>query len=156
MDTTKRTYFSTIQIFGTLHEWYHLSEELWQLQPNGQWHTQLNTNHQLTQTLPPHDEYIMEIRQQWISTPFEDQTTVFQELQQYFQVSSVELSLDLHVPNVSLERIYAPLVVHNDGALMEFVQGEERCLKFINQDLHFCKSRISHRLSQTFLTLQHH
>ena len=75
--TTKCTYFSTAQIFGTLHEWYNLWEELQQLQPSGHRHTQLNTNHQLTQTLPPHDEYIMEIRQQWISTPFEDQTTVF-------------------------------------------------------------------------------
>ena len=55
-------------------------------------------------------------------------------VQQDFQLSNVELSLDLHVPNVSLERIYAPPVVHNDQALMEFTQGEERCLKFINQD----------------------
>ena len=75
----------------------------------------------------------MEIRQQWISTPFEDQTTVFQDLWQDFQISNVELSLDLHVPNISLERIYALPVVHNDRALMEFIQGEERCLKFINQ-----------------------
>ena len=50
----------------------------------------------------------MEIRQQWISTPFEDQITVFQDLQQDFQVSNVELSLDLHAPNVSLERIHSP------------------------------------------------
>ena len=60
-----------------LHEWYNLWEELWQLQLSGQQHTQLNTNHQLIQTLPPYDEYIMEIRQQWISTLFEDQTTDF-------------------------------------------------------------------------------
>ena len=82
----------------------------------------------MTQTLPPHNEYIMEIRQQWISTPFEDQTTVFQDLQQDFQVSNVELSFNLHAPNTSLERIYAPPVVHNDRALMEFIQGEERHL----------------------------
>ena len=76
----------------------------------------------------------MEIRQQWISIPFEDQTTIFQDLQQDFQVSNVELSLDLHVPNVSLERICAPPAVHNDCALTEFIEGEERCLKFVNQD----------------------
>ena len=56
-------------------------EELRQLQPSGQRHTQKNTNYQLIQTSPPYDEYITEIRQQWISTPFEDQTTVFQDLQ---------------------------------------------------------------------------
>ena len=79
----------------------------------------------------------MEIRQQWIPTPFMDQATVFQDLQQDFQVSNVEFSLDLHVLNVSLQRIHTPLVVHNDRALTEFIQGEERCLKFINQDLMF-------------------
>ena len=56
-----------------------------------------------------------------------EQTTVFQDLQQDFQVSNAEFSLDLHIPNVPLERIHAPLVVHNDRALTEFIQGEERC-----------------------------
>ena len=67
----------------------------------------------------------MEIRQQWIPTPFMEQATVFQDLQQDFQVSNAEFSLDLHVPNVSLERIHTPPIVHNDGALTEFIQGEE-------------------------------
>ena len=113
-DTTKRIYFSTVQLFETLYEWYNLWEELQQLQPCGQQHTQLKTDDQLIQTSPPYDKYITEIRQQWISTPFEEQTTVFQDLQQDFQVSNVELPLDLHVLNVLLERIYAPPVVHND------------------------------------------
>ena len=113
-DTIKRVYFLTAQLFATLYEWYNLWKELRQLQPNGQQHTQLKTYGQLIQTSPTYDEYITEIRQQWISTPFEDQTTDFQDLQQDFQVSNVELSLDLHVPNISLERIYDPLVVHND------------------------------------------
>ena len=81
-----------------------------------------------------------------------DQTTVFQDLQQDFQVSNVELSLDLHVPNVSLERIYAPPVVHNDHTLTEFIQGEERCLKFINQDLMFLQE--SH-IPSTFTNVSH-
>ena len=113
-EPTRQVYFSTAQLFKTLYEWYNLWEELWQLQPNGQQHTQLKTYDQLIQTSPPYDEYITEIRQQWLSTPFEYQITVFQDLQQDFQLSNVELSLDLHVPNVSLERIYAPPVVHND------------------------------------------
>ena len=94
----------------------------------------------------------MEIRQQWISTPFEDQTTVFQNLQQDFQVSNVELSLDLHVPNISLERIYTPLVVHNDHALTAFSQGEERCPKFINQDLMFLQEL---HIPSTFTNVSH-
>ena len=108
----------------------------------------MKTYGQLIQTSPPYDEYI----KQWISTPFEDQTTVFQDLQQDFQVSNVELSLDLHVPNVSLERIYAPPVVHNNQALTEFIQGKERCLKFINQDLMFLQE--SH-IPSTFTNVSH-
>ena len=94
----------------------------------------------------------MEIRQQWIQTPFEDQTTVFQDLQQDFQVSNVELSLDLHFLYISLERINAPPVVHNDHALMEFIQGEERCLKFINQDLTFLQEL---HIPSTFTNVSH-
>ena len=87
--------------------------------------------------LPPQDECITEIRQQWILTPFEDHITVSQDLSQDPQVDTVELSFDLHFPNITQERINTPPVVHNDHALKEFIQGEERCLKFINQDRTF-------------------
>ena len=56
----------------------------------------------------------MEIGQWWIPTPFTEQATAFRNLQQDFQVSNAEFSLDLHVPNISLERVLAPLVVHNN------------------------------------------
>ena len=94
----------------------------------------------------------MEIRQQWTPTPFKDQITVFQDLQQDLQVSNIELSLDLHAPNISIERIYAPQVVHNDRALTEFIQGEERCVKFIDQDLMFLQE--SH-IPSTFTNVSH-
>ena len=42
--------------------------------------------------------------------------------------------------------------MHNDHALKEFIQGEERCLKFINQDLTFLQE--SHILS-TFTNVSH-
>ena len=35
-DTIKCTYLSTAQIFGILHQWYTLWQELRQLQPTGQ------------------------------------------------------------------------------------------------------------------------
>ena len=94
----------------------------------------------------------MEIRQQWIPTPFMEQATVFQDLQQDFEVSNAELSLDLHVHNVSLERIHAPLVVDNNRALTEFIQGEERCFKFVNQDLTFLQEL---HIPLTFTNVSH-
>ena len=84
--------------------------------------------------------------------PFEDHITVSQDLLQDPQVNTVELSFDLHFPNVTQERINTPPVVHNGCALKEFIQGEERCLKFINQNLTFLQE--SHILS-TFTNVSH-
>ena len=102
--------------------------------------------------LPPQDECITEIRQQWISAPFEDHNTVSQDPSQDPQVNTVELSFDLHFPNITQERINTPLVVHNNCTLKEFIQGEERCLKFINQDLMFLQE--SH-IPSTFTNVSH-
>ena len=46
----------------------------------------------------------------------------------------------MHTPHIFIECAYAPPVVCNDCTFTEFVQGEERCLNFINQDLTFLQS----------------
>ena len=112
----------------------------------------MKTGDLLVQTPPPHEEFITEVREQWIQTPFVEQATSFQDLRPDFQVSNAEYSLDLHVPNVSLERIHSPPVVHNDRAFTEFINSEERCLKFVNQDLMFLQA--SH-IPLTFANVSH-
>ena len=102
--------------------------------------------------LPPQDECIMEIWQQWISTSFEDHITVSQDLSQNPQVNTVELSFNLHFPNITQERINTPPDVHNDQTLKELIQGEERCLKFINQDLTFLQEL---HIPSTFTNVSH-
>ena len=102
--------------------------------------------------LPPQDECITEIQQQWTLTPFEGHITIFQDLPQEPQVNTVELSFDLHFPNITQQQINTPLVVHNDHALKEFIQGEERCLKFINQDLTFLQEL---HIPSTFTNVSH-
>ena len=42
--------------------------------------------------------------------------------------------------------------MHNDCALKEFIQGEERCLKFINQDLTFLQEL---HIPSTFTNVSH-
>ena len=42
--------------------------------------------------------------------------------------------------------------MHNDHALKEFIQGEERCLKFINQDLTFLQEL---QIPSTFTNVSH-
>ena len=104
--------------------------------------------------LPPPDECITEIRQQWTLTPFEDHITISQDLPQEHQVNTTELSFDLHFPNITQQQINTPPVVHNDRTLKEFTQGEERCLKFINQDLTFLEELQYHLPSQVYPMLQ--
>ena len=111
-----------------------------------------NTDHQLLQVLPSPDEWITKIRQQWTPTPFEDHITISQDLPQEYQVNTTELSFDLHFPNVTQQQINTPPVVHNDCTFKEFIQGEERCLKFINQDLTFLQE--SH-MPSTFTNVSH-
>ena len=67
--------------------------------------------------LPPSDEWITEIWQQWTPTPFEDHITISQVLPQEYQVNTTELSFDLHFPNITQQQINTPPVVHNDRAL---------------------------------------
>ena len=81
-----------------------------------------------------------------------EQTTSFQDSQQDFQVFDTEYSLNLHIPNVSIKIIHSSPAVHNDQAFTEFVNGEERCLKFVNQDLTFLQA--SHILL-TFSNVSH-
>ena len=100
-DTIKCTYLSTAQIFGILHQWYTLWQEFRQLQPTGQQHTYWDTNHCLPQMLPLQDKCITEIWQQWTLTPFDDHITISQDLSQEPQVNTVELSFDLHFPNIT-------------------------------------------------------
>ena len=109
----------------------------------------------MPQILPPQDECITEIWQQWTPTPLEDHITISQDLLQEPQVNTVELSFDLHFPNVTQQQVNTPQVVHNDCTLKEFIQGEERCLKFINQDLTFLQELHILLPSQMYPTLQH-
>ena len=102
--------------------------------------------------LQPLDEWIIEIRQQWTPTPFKDHIKSSQDPLQEYQVNTTELSFDFHLPDVTQQRINIPPVVHNDCALKEFIQGEEKCLKFINHDLTFLQD--SH-IPSTFTSVSH-
>ena len=126
--------------------------EIKQLHLIGQQHTNGNTDCQRPQMLRPLDEWIIEIRQQWTPTPFKDHIKSSQDLPQEYQVNTTELSFDSHLPTVTQQRINNTPVVHNDHALKEFIQGEERCLKFINQDLTFFQD--SH-IPSTFTNVSH-
>ena len=127
-------------------------KNLKQLQPQDQHHQQSKTGNSLVQTSPPPEELLTEVREQLIQPLFMEQIPSIQDLQQDSQVFDTAHLLNLHTPNISIERTYSPPVVCNDRAFTEFVKGEERCLKFINQDLTFLQSS---NIPSTFSNISH-
>ena len=130
--------------FNTLYGLYTIWKELKQLQPQGQHFQQPKTSKLLVQISPPPlDEFLTEVREQLTISSSPEQISSLQDIQQECsdsQVFQTQQLLLLHTPNVFIEWTYSPLVVCNDRAFTKFVQGEERCLKFINQDLTFPQS----------------
>ena len=151
-DIIKCTYFYVTYIFEILHGLYIIWKELKQLQPQDQHHQQSKTGNSLVQTSPPHEELLTEVREQLMQPSFMEQIPSIQDLQQDSQVFNTEHLLHLHTPNVSIEQTYSSPVICNDRAFTEFVQGEERCLKFINQDLTFLQSS---NIPSTFSNISH-
>ena len=119
-------------IFNTLFGLYTILNELWQLQIYDDQFRQPWTHKVLTQIPPPLDEFITEVREQLTIFPSAEWTPPIQEIQQECCTSQVFKAeqLYLYTPHIYIEHTYAPLVVSNDHAFMEFVQGKERCLKF--------------------------
>ena len=142
MDNIQCIGLYTAHIFNTLFRLYTILEEVWQLQIYGYQFQPPETQKVLTQIPPPLDEFITEVREQLTVFPSVEQTPPIQEIQEECcepQVFEAEQFFS-YTPHIFIECTYAPPVVCNNRAFMEFVQGEERCLKFISQDLTFLQS----------------
>ena len=151
-DIVKCTYFYIGYISETSYGLYIIWKELKQPQPQDQHHQQSKTGNSLVQTSPPPEELLVEVREQLIQPSFMEQIPSIQDLQQDSQVFDTEHLLNLHTPNISIERTYSPPVICNDQAITEFVKGEKRCLKFINQDVIFLQSS---NIPSTFSNVSH-
>ena len=129
-------------IFNTLFGLYTIWKELQQLQPQDQGFQQPRTRKALIEIPPPLDEFLTEVREQLTIFSSTEQASPIQEIQQECCDSQVfeREQLFLHTPNIFIECTYSPPVVCNDHAFTKFIQGEERCLKFISQDLTFLQS----------------
>ena len=163
-------------IFNTLYGPYTIWKELKQLQPQDQCFQPPKTSKPLVQISPPPDEVLTEVREQLIiliqtSPPLDEYLTTVKEQLIIFsspeQISSIqdiqqecsdsqvfqtEQLLLLHTPNIFIEWTYSPPVICNDRAFTKFIQGEERCLRFINQDLTFPQSS---SILSTFSNISH-
>ena len=129
----------TAHIFNTLFGLYIILKELRQFQIYNNQFQQPGTQKVLMQIPPPLDEFITEVREQLTVFPSVEQTPSIQEIQQERcdpQVFEAEQFFS-YPPHIFIAHTYAPPVVCNDDTIMEFVQGKERCLKFISQDLFY-------------------
>ena len=131
-----------MHVFNTLFGLYTILNKLWQLQIYDDQFQQPGTQKVLTQIPPPLDKFITEVREQLTVFPSAEQTPPIQDIQQECcksQVFEAEQFFS-YTPHIYIECTYAPPAVCNNHTFMEFVQGEERCLKFISQDLTFLQS----------------
>ena len=141
MDSIHHITLYTVHIFNTLFGLYTILNKQ-QLQPYDQQFQQPGTKKALTQMPPLLDEFLTEVREQLTIFPSTEKASPIQEIQQECcdsQVFEMEQFFS-HTPHVFIEYTYATLVVCKDRAFREFIQGEERCLKFISQDLTFLQS----------------
>ena len=132
----------TVYIFNTLFGLYTILNEFQQLKIYDDQFQKPGTQKVLNKIPPPLAEFITEVREQLTIFPSVEWTPPIQDIQQECcksQVFEAEQFFS-YTSHVYIECTYAPPVVYNDHAFMEFVQGEERCLKFISQDLTFLQS----------------
>ena len=101
-------------IFETSYRLYIIWKELKQLQPQDQHHPEDKTGNSLIQTSPPPESLLIEVREQIIQPPFTEQIPFIHDLQRDSQVFDTEHLLNLHTPNISIERTYSPLIISND------------------------------------------
>ena len=113
-DIIKHTYFCIAYIFKTSYGLYILWKELKQLQFQHKHHKQSKTGNPPVQTSPPHEELITEVKEQLIRHSFIEQIPSITDLQQDSHIFDTEHLLNLHTPNISIERTYSPPVVCND------------------------------------------
>ena len=141
-DGIHHIYLYITYIFDTIIGLYTIWKERQELQPQDQRFQQPKTREALIQIPPPLDEFLTKVREQLTIFLSTKQASPIQEIQQECcdsQVFETE-QLFLHTPNILIECTYNPPVVYNDRAFTEFIQGKERCLKFISQDLTFLQS----------------
>ena len=139
-DSIYHVSFYAAHIFNILSRLYTIWKELRQLQPQDQCFQQPRTKKAFIQMPPPQDEFLTEVREQLIISSSTEQISSIQDIQQECsdsQVFQTEQLLLLHTPNIFIVWTYSPPVICNDHAFTKFIQGEERCLKFINQHLPF-------------------
>ena len=86
------------------------------------------------------DEFIRSITEQFIlHSSIEDSSLLHKiSFQENCELQTLDAELPILYPlAIKFARSYTPPVIIHDRALAEFRAGEDRCLKFVNQDLTF-------------------
>ena len=97
----------------------------------------------MKEVAPPSDEYIQQVKEQLTISFYTYEAYLHQEIPQqpeweYCQSSAFETELSTSCQS-DIPSTHSPTspVVNSDCALSDFIECEERCTKYFNQDLNF-------------------
>ena len=132
----------TAHVFHIFLALYRISQELRQLHPHDKKSQCLAADQILKEVLPPPDEFITEQLTISISTGESDLSQdTLQPEQEHCESDVIDVeSSASYQPDLSITCPPTPPVVNSDCASSEFIGCEDRCSKFINQDLSFLQS----------------
>ena len=127
------------QVFHLFIGLYYVIKECRQLNvPYKEMPQHLEVEQELPETSPPLKEFIRSITEQLILHSSIEDSSLLQEIPfwEYCELQTLDEELPILYPlDIQSARSCTPPVVIHNQALAEFIAGEDRCLKFINQDL---------------------
>ena len=133
-----------MQVFHLFIGYYYIIKECRQLNvPDNEMPQHLEVNQELPENSTPLDEFIRSITEQLILHSSIEDSSLLQGIpfQEYCELQTLDAELPildpLDIQFGRFARSCTPPVVIHDQALVEFIAGKVRCLKFINQDLTF-------------------
>ena len=133
----------TAHLFHLFLAFYHILKEFIQLYFNDKKIQQPAVEQVLKEVAPPSDKFIQQVKEQLTISFHTYEAYLHQEIpqqpeQEYCESYAFEAELPTSCQS-DIPSTHSPTspFVNNDCALSDFIECEERCSKFINQDLNF-------------------
>ena len=133
----------TVHFFHFFLTLYYILKELRQLHFHDNKIQQPTVEQVLKEVAPPSDEYIQQVKEQLTISFHMYEAYLHQEIlqqpkQEYCESYAFEAGLSTSYQSDILST-HSPtsLIVNSDCTISDFIKREERCSKFINQDLNF-------------------
>ena len=141
-----RTYTAHVYVFHLFLAFYHILKELRQLHFNDKKIQRPAVEQVLKEVAPPSHKSIQQVKEQLMISFHTYEAYLHQEIPQQPELKYCDShAFEEELPTshqFDIPSTHSPTspVVNGDHALSDFIKHEERCPKFINQDLNFLQS----------------